>query len=168
MRYDIFSLVVLALFLWRGYATGAIKGLRHILSWIVAIIAAVYIWQRADILPDDIMGMIGLDISGTESMFIVIVVTVILVRILVGIIVRLIAGFVHKTPVLGKADKVIGLIIGGVKAIVLLLVLTAVLTHLTDAVSAVRDFLDGSQTVNVYHAFVKGLMSSGGLTNLWS
>jgi len=168
MKYDIFSLVVLALFLWRGYASGAIKGLTHILGWVIAIIAAVYIWQNVDILPDDIMGMIGLDISSTESLFVVIVLTVIVVRIAVGIIMRLIATFIHKTPVLGKADKFIGLLIGALKAIVLLMVLTAALTHMTDLISAIGGLLDGSQMVNIYHAFMKGLTSSGGLTNLWS
>ena len=168
MKYDIFSLVVLALFLWRGYASAAIKGLTHILGWVIAIIAAVYIWQNVDILPDDIMGMIGLDISSTESLFVVIVLTVIVVRIAVGIIMRLIATFIHKTPVLGKADKFIGLLIGALKAIVLLMVLTAALTHMTDLISAIGGLLDGSQMVNIYHAFMKGLSSSGGLTNLWS
>jgi uncharacterized membrane protein required for colicin V production len=81
---------------------------------------------------------------------------------------RLIATFIHKTPVLGKADKFIGLLIGAVKAIVLLLVLTAALTHMTDLISAVGDLLDGSQMVSIYHAFMKGLSSSGGLTGLWS
>ncbi len=168
MKYDIFSLVVLALFLWRGYASGAVKGLTNILGWIIAIIAGVYIWQSADILPEDIMGMIGLDISSAESMFVVVVLTVIVVRIAVGIIMRLIATFIHKTPVLGKADKFVGLLIGAVKAVVLLLVLTAVLTHMTEMVSAIESFLDGSQMVNIYHAFMKGLSSSGGLTGLWS
>ena len=168
MKYDIFSLVVLALFLWRGYASGAIKGLSHIISWIVAIIAAVYIWQQASVSPDDVMGMIGLDISSSESLFVVIVLTVIVVRIAVGIIVRLIASLIHKTPVVGKADKIIGLIIGAVKALVLLMVLTAALTHMTDLISALRDILDGSQMVNIYHAFMKGLTSSGGISNLWS
>lgn len=168
MKYDVFSLIVLALFLWRGYASGAIKGLRHILGWIIAIIAAVYIWQQASIPPEDVMGMIGLDISSTESLFVVIVVTVILVRIAVGIVIRLIASFIHKAPVLGKADKIIGLIIGAVKALVLLMVLTAFLTHMTDLITALRDILEGSQMVNIYHAFMKGLASSGGLSNLWS
>ena len=168
MKYDIFSLIVLALFLWRGYAAGAIKGLRHILGWIIAIIAAVYIWQQATISPEDVMGMIGLDISGSESLFVLLVLTIIVVRIVVGIIIRLIASFVHKTPVIGKADKVIGLIIGAVKAIVLLVVSTAILTHMTDMFAAVREILDGSQMVNVYHSFMKGLLSTGGLSNLWS
>lgn len=168
MKYDIFSLIVLALFLWRGYAIGALRGLSHILAWIIAFISAVYIWQSVSLLPEDLMGMIGLDISHGEALFIVLLFTILLVRIVVGLIIRLIAKLIHKTPVVGKADKIIGLLIGGLKAAVLLLVLTAILTNLTDVFLALKDILAGSQMVDLYHAFVKGLMSSGGLSNLWS